>query len=49
MQIGEHHIYPLAVRWFAEGRLRLGTRGAELDGTPLPACGRQIRDLPAAH
>ncbi len=49
VQIGEHHIYPLAVRWFAEGRLRLGTRGAELDGTPLPACGRQIRDLPAAH
>ena len=49
VQIGEHHIYPLAVRWFAEGRLRLGTRGAELDGTPLPACGRQIRDLPASR
>ena len=39
----EHLIYPLAVRWFAEGRLRLGTAGAELDGQPLPACGQQIR------
>ena len=49
VHIGEHHIYPLAVRWFAEGRLRLGAQGAELDGTPLPACGRQIRDLPASR
>ncbi|HYQ38269.1 MAG TPA: phosphoribosylglycinamide formyltransferase [Pseudomonas sp.] len=49
VQIGEHHIYPLAVRWFAEGRLRLGARGAELDGTPLPASGRQIRDLPLSR
>lgn len=49
VQIGEHHIYPLAVRWFAEGRLRLGSQGAELDGTPLPASGRQIRDLPLSY
>lgn len=46
VQRGEHHIYPLAVRWFAEGRLRLGEQGVELDGQPLPASGRQIRDLP---
>ena len=46
---GEHHIYPLAVRWFAEGRLRLGEAGVELDGQPLPASGQQIRELPAAH
>jgi len=33
----EHRIYPLAVRWFAEGRLRLAPDGrALLDGTPLP-------------
>jgi phosphoribosylglycinamide formyltransferase-1 len=38
----EHLIYPLAVRWFAESRLRLGTQGAELDGQPLPPCGQQI-------
>jgi len=46
VQIGEHHIYPLAVRWFAEGRLHLGPQGAELDGVLLPASGQQIRDLP---
>lgn len=28
----EHQIYPLAVRWFAEGRLRLGETGALMDG-----------------
>ncbi|TBV03446.1 phosphoribosylglycinamide formyltransferase [Stutzerimonas kirkiae] len=39
----EHLIYPLAVRWFAEGRLRLGAQGAMLDGTPLPATGQLIR------
>jgi phosphoribosylglycinamide formyltransferase-1 len=49
VQIGEHRIYPLAVRWFAEGRLRLTSRGVELDGTPLPASGQQIRDLPLSH
>jgi phosphoribosylglycinamide formyltransferase-1 len=32
----EHRIYPLAVRWCAEGRLRLGPAGAELDGQVLP-------------
>ena len=39
----EHQIYPLAVRWFAEGRLRLGAQGAMLDGEPLPASGHVIR------
>ncbi|WDY59230.1 phosphoribosylglycinamide formyltransferase [Pseudomonas sp. PSKL.D1] len=39
----EHQIYPLAVRWFAEGRLRLGESGALLDGQPLPATGHLIR------
>uniref|UniRef100_A4XWN6 Phosphoribosylglycinamide formyltransferase n=1 Tax=Ectopseudomonas mendocina (strain ymp) TaxID=399739 RepID=A4XWN6_ECTM1 len=39
----EHQIYPLAVRWFAEGRLRLGAQGAMLDGEPLPASGYLIR------
>jgi len=40
----EHLIYPLAVRWFAEGRLRLGQTGAELDRQPLPASGQQFRN-----
>jgi phosphoribosylglycinamide formyltransferase-1 len=35
----EHIIYPLAARWFAEGRLRLRNHRAELDGQPLPASG----------
>ncbi|MBK1644582.1 phosphoribosylglycinamide formyltransferase [Thiocapsa imhoffii] len=34
----EHVIYPLAVRWFAEGRLRLNADGVPwLDGAPLHA------------
>ena len=38
----EHHIYPLAVRWFAEGRLRLSEHGAQLDGQPLASSGFQF-------
>ncbi|MBK5000606.1 phosphoribosylglycinamide formyltransferase [Pseudomonas sp. S31] len=39
----EHQIYPLAVHWFAQGRLRLGEQGALLDGQPLAASGHLIR------
>lgn len=39
----EHQIYPLAVRWFAEGRLRLAGEGAMLDGESLSPTGRLIR------
>lgn len=39
----EHLIYPLAVRWFAEGRLRLSEQGAMLDGQALPSTGHLIR------
>ncbi|WP_369958970.1 phosphoribosylglycinamide formyltransferase [Pseudomonas benzenivorans] len=39
----EHLIYPLAVRWFAEGRLRLGEQGAMLDGQKLPSSGHPFR------
>ncbi|MCS3513467.1 MULTISPECIES: phosphoribosylglycinamide formyltransferase [Pseudomonas] len=39
----EHRIYPLAVRWFAEGRLILGNQGALLDGQLLAASGHLIR------
>lgn len=39
----EHQIYPLAVSWFAAGRLRLGESGALLDGQPLAASGHLIR------
>ncbi len=43
VHVVEHRIYPLAVRWFAEGRLRLGEQGAMLDGEKLPASGHLIR------
>lgn len=39
----EHIIYPLAVRWFADGRLHLGDQGAMLDGAPLPVTGHLLR------
>ncbi len=31
----EHRLYPLAIRWFAQGRLRLTASGVELDAEPL--------------
>ncbi len=40
----EHRIYPLAVRWFAEGRLSLGAEGALLDGQLIAATGHLIRN-----
>ena len=39
----EHKIYPLAVRWFAEGRLRLSEQGAQLDDQPLASSGFQFQ------
>ncbi|QEY64527.1 phosphoribosylglycinamide formyltransferase [Metapseudomonas lalkuanensis] len=44
VHVQEHRIYPLAMRWFAEGRLRLGQYGAELDGQALPPSGQQLRN-----
>lgn len=35
VQAVEHHIYPIAARWFAEGRLRLDGDRVLLDGHPL--------------
>jgi len=43
VHVAEHQIYPLAMRWFAEGRLRLAEQGAMLDDVNLPASGYQIR------
>lgn len=40
----EHRIYPLAVEWFANGRLRLHDHRACLDGAPLPPTGYPFRD-----
>jgi phosphoribosylglycinamide formyltransferase-1 len=35
----EHIIYPLAAKWFVEGRLKLVDNKALLDGRQLPASG----------
>jgi phosphoribosylglycinamide formyltransferase-1 len=43
VHVQEHLIYPMAVRWFAEGRLALGEHGALLDGQLLAASGHLIR------
>ena len=43
VHILEHKIYPLAVRWFAQGRLRLSEQGALLDEQPLANSGFQFQ------
>jgi phosphoribosylglycinamide formyltransferase-1 len=35
----EHIIYPVAARWYLQGRLKLTNKGAYLDGNPIPATG----------
>ena len=40
----EHRIYPLAARWFAEGRLQLNDSEARLDDKALPPTGWQYSD-----
>jgi len=35
--VQEHRIYPLAIRWFAEGRLRLDGGVVSFDGRPVAA------------
>ncbi|GAB3289049.1 phosphoribosylglycinamide formyltransferase [Parahaliea aestuarii] len=37
--VEEHKIYPLAARWFVQGRLTLSEQGAFLDGKRLPDTG----------
>lgn len=39
VQVEEHRIYPLAVRWFVEGRLTMHNGKALMDGEILPAQG----------
>lgn len=43
VQTQEHIIYPMAVRWFAEGRLEMRDNRALLDGELLPASGYQLK------
>lgn len=43
VQRQEHVIYPLAVKWFAQGDLVMSEGKAMLKGETLPACGYQIK------
>lgn len=43
VQVQEHIIYPIAVKWFAEGRLLLHSDGSiRLDGHPIPKQGARL-------
>jgi len=42
VQRQEHVIYPLAVKWFAQGKLKMVEGKTELHGELLPTCGYQI-------
>jgi phosphoribosylglycinamide formyltransferase-1 len=35
VQTKEHLLYPIVVRWFCEGRIRLGAEQVLFDGQPL--------------
>lgn len=45
IQAQEHQIYPLAVKWFAQGRLTMNNGQALLDGEPLALSGYPIDTL----
>jgi phosphoribosylglycinamide formyltransferase-1 len=43
VQIQEHIIYPIAVKWFVEGRLEMTSGYAMFDGTALPSTGVKLQ------
>lgn len=45
----EHLIYPIAVKWFLEGRLQFSADGATFDGMPLPPQGLRMSHADAAE
>lgn len=42
VQQQEHIIYPIALKWLLEGRLKMQGNKASFDGQPLPASGVQL-------
>lgn len=42
VHVQEHVIYPIAVKWFVEGRLKHDSKGALLDGNLLPTSGIRL-------
>ncbi|MBB3188893.1 phosphoribosylglycinamide formyltransferase [Halomonas cerina] len=49
VQAREHLIFPIAVCWYLEGRLRLEGDAATMDGTPLPPTGMRLSHADAAE
>jgi len=49
VQAREHLIYPIAVRWFLEGRLQLKGDAATMDGVLLPPSGMRLSHADAAE
>ncbi len=49
VQAREHLIYPIAVRWFLEGRLQLKGDSATMDGVELPPTGMRLSHADAAE
>ncbi len=45
----EHVIYPIAVKWFVEGRLKMQDGQALLDEQALPSSGLQLESAHALH
>lgn len=49
IQEQEHIIYPITLKWFAEGRLRLENDTTLLDGKPLPSSGLVLDSTRVLH
>ena len=49
VQQQEHIIYPIAVKWFVDGRLTMTSEGAKLDNTLLPASGLRLESQMTLH
>ena len=47
--VQEHQIYPLAARWFCEGRLYFNNGRPQLDGKQLPDAGFPFSDIIPEH
>lgn len=45
----EHIIYPIAVKWFVDGRLTMTDEGARLDNKLLPVCGLMLESQMTLH
>lgn len=45
VQQQEHHLYPLVMHWFIQGRLRLVDGRAFLDGQAVPPTGLRLEDF----